>query len=134
MYEALKAPDHPYADWLSAFVDVRLIHVLVPQWKLFWLRHATETGMPRQWLRWAFQHLQAYKRITDGTPGDEQLSAHLVEADLFLSADRGMVDIAKRAAKEARFRIAQSQSVVGGREGVEQLLALLHEHRYVGQP
>jgi hypothetical protein len=52
-------------------------------------------------LRWAFDYLQAFHRVTDGTPCDTQLGTYLPDADVVLSSDGGFVDRIEECRKYA---------------------------------
>jgi hypothetical protein len=78
--------------------------------------------MPRHWLWWAFEFLQRHHRVTDGTPADAQFGSYLVEADLMLTADKVLVNIAERCRKDAPFTIADSR-LVKAKEAVDAVIA-----------
>ena len=82
--------------------------------------------MRRNWLRWAFTIVQATRRTTPGTPGDNQLAGYLVDADKFVTADRGFSDVVRKVASQAWFAMAAAVTVDGDRSRPpEQILAIV---------
>ncbi len=91
--------EHPEAatvDWLSPFVDVRKLSRERRSWNRLWLYEATAEDLPREWMRWAVRMLQGVRKVTPGTPGDNQLAVYLYEVDGLVSADAALVDIVNR--------------------------------------
>ncbi|OZI46939.1 PIN domain-containing protein [Bordetella genomosp. 5] len=119
----------PVREWIDAEVDVAAMMSDSASMNRLWLHEMDPHNVPRQWLRGAFEFLQAWHKVTDGTPGDSRLATHLVEVDQFVSADKNFVRFAERCRVEAPFRLAQARRISGGREGVDQLLALVAEPR-----
>lgn len=115
----------PVREWIDAEVDVETMISDEASMNSLWLHELNSQNVPRQWLRGAFEFLQAWHKVTDGTPGDSRLATHLAEVDLFVSADKNFVRFAERCRDEAPFRLAQGKRISGGRDGVDQLLALV---------
>jgi hypothetical protein len=115
----------PVREWIDAEVDVGAMMSDAASMNRLWLHEMDPHNVPRQWLRGAFEFLQAWHKVTDGTPGDSRLATHLAEVDQFVSADKNFVRFAERCRDEAPFRLAQARCVSGGRDGVDQLLALV---------
>jgi hypothetical protein len=115
----------PYRHWLDSELDVGAMLSDGASLSRLWLYEMSALAVPRQWIRGAFEFLQGWHRVTDGTPMDSQLSTHLVETDLFVSADRNFVRFAQRCKSDAPFDLARAQRVSAGRAGVDELLALL---------
>jgi hypothetical protein len=44
--------------------------------------------LPRSWLRWAVRTSQATRNTSSGTAVDNQISSYLVDADIFVTADK----------------------------------------------
>jgi hypothetical protein len=86
---ALDDPEHPYTTWLNADVDVKAMLSDPAGWVSFWFYDVNLQAVPRCWLRWAFDFLQGFRKVTDGTPCDTQLATYLPEADVVLSSDGG---------------------------------------------
>jgi hypothetical protein len=70
-------------------------------WVSFWFYDVDLHAVPRCWLRWAFEYLQAFRKVTAGTPCDTQLATYLPEADIVLSTDGGFVDRIEECRKYA---------------------------------
>ena len=98
---------HP--EWLVAKPETRNWHRNVIDWRVgFWQRVRQNTGamarivsavdegalsrVPREWLRWAMREVQALRKVTPGTPVDNQICTYLVDYDIFLTSDRAFVD------------------------------------------
>jgi hypothetical protein len=81
--------------------------------------------MPRFWLRWAFEHLQLFHKVTDGTPGDAQLATYLVEGDIVVSADKNFLRIAEAVRPYAEVPIAKTKRVSADKNGVVETLEFL---------
>jgi|GEM_PF-1589344 len=118
---------HPYVEWLSPFfclekaVDDKL------QWNRFWLHDISEEKMRRFWIRWAFEWLMSFRKVTDGTPCDIQLATHLIEADLFASADKAFITTAERCRREVPFPMARTCLVPGDDGAVDTLFERLSD-------
>jgi hypothetical protein len=97
----LKDPEHPYTTWLDADVDVKAVLSDSAGWVSFWLYDVDVHAVPRCWLRWAFDYLQAFRKVTHGTPCDTQLATYLPEADIVLSSDGGFIDRIEECRKYA---------------------------------
>jgi hypothetical protein len=115
----------PVREWIDAEVDVETMMSDAASMNRLWLHEMDPQNVPRQWLRGAFEFLQAWHKVTDGTPGDSRLATHLAEVDQFISADKNFVRFAERCRDEAPFRLAQGKRISAGRDGVDQLLALV---------
>lgn len=116
-------PDNPYRDWLQPFLKVHPSQIPMPLWLNFWLIQADMRAVPRQWLRWAFEYLQAYQKWSTGTPGDAQLASYLVEADYLVSSDKRLIELTNRVQAQAPFHVAQGHLVRAGDAAVEDLIA-----------
>jgi hypothetical protein len=95
-----------YVDWIEPFVDLSSIGRDRRSWDRLWLYEATAEEVPRAWIRWAVRLLQATRKVSRGTPGDNQISTHLVEADAFLTSDKAFRDIVAKLQDEAPARVA----------------------------
>jgi hypothetical protein len=116
---------HALAEWLEGDVDLELMTFESASLVRFWAHDVEPLRMPRHWLRSSFEFLQRFHKVTDGTPADNQLGTHLVEADVMLSADKNLVRIAERCREEAPFPMARSFLVAAGSRAAEAVLALL---------
>lgn len=119
----LKRGTGAYVDWLRPFVEFRSI--TPTSWANFWLTEVTATEVPRQWVRWAFSHLQRFRSPSAGTPCDAQLSAYLMDADQFISADKQMVELATECRRYAPVPLATAHRVSGGSDTVVSLFDAL---------
>lgn len=115
----------PYREWLDSEVDVAAIAASPESLTKLWYYEITPNDAPRQWARGAFEFLQAFRKVTSGNPGDSQLSSHLVDVDVLVSADRNFVQFAEKCREDAPFTLAQAHLVAGGVDAVSELLALV---------
>lgn len=115
----------PYREWIDSEVDVTAIEQDPTSLTELWFREIDAVDARRQWLRGAFEYLQAFFKVTTGTPVDSQLSSHLVDVDLVVSADRNFVRFAQKCFDDAPFAVAKAVSISGGAQGVTELLKLL---------
>lgn len=109
----------PYREWLDYAIDVSKVQANSDSLTDLWLREISSDELPRQWLRGAFECMQSFHKITSGTPGDSQLSSHLIDVDVFMSADRNFIRFTEQCRKDAPFSIAQEYLISGGEDGVE---------------
>jgi hypothetical protein len=80
-------------DWLAPWLKLDAIRGDQASWLQFWTRDVDAARLPREWIRWAMAATQSTRRVTSGTPGDNQLASHLPEVDMFVSTDRAFVDL-----------------------------------------
>lgn len=123
--DSLEKYAHPYREWLDGEIDVVAMLSDQGSFNKFWLYDAEAKNLPRFWLRAAFEFLQSWRRVTDGTPCDSQLATYLVEGDVVVSADRNFVYFAKRCRDEGPITIAEPLLISGDSTGVKQLLEFL---------
>jgi hypothetical protein len=62
----------PHSEWLSSWIDWRKVRP--DSWRIFWLKDVTEQAMPRSWLRFTMRLHQGTKKVTAGTPVDNQIA------------------------------------------------------------
>jgi len=90
----------PYSDWIDGIVDLSQV-VGGPSWVRFWLYDVEDRNMPRWWIRCACWILQALRKVTNGTPCDEQLATYAFSCDVFLTCDRAFAEILERCSVDA---------------------------------
>lgn len=115
----------PYREWLDSEIDVATIGAAPESLTELWYYEITGADAPRQWIRGAYEYLQAFHKVTHGTPADSQISSHLVDVDVVVSSDGNFVSFAQKCREDAPFPLAQPYRVRGGAEGVTDLWALL---------
>lgn len=116
---------HPSNDWLKEELNLALMLSQSADLTRFWLHEANLQRMPRHWLRWAFEFLQRFRKVNNGTPVDIQLGTYLVDADFFMSADKTLIQLAARCRLDAPFKVAESVSVPAGDTAVGEIIRLL---------
>jgi hypothetical protein len=117
----------PYREWLDYFIEVSKIESQSDSLAEMWYNEILSNELPRQWLRGAFEFLQCFHKITSGTPGDSQLSSHLVDVDVVMSADKNFIRFVKQCRKDAPFPIAQEYLISAGSTGVEEVILHMRE-------
>jgi len=78
-------------EWLGPWLDLGYIRTHRSEWVTFWTREVQRERLPREWIRWARTELRALKKVTPGTPVDNQIATYLPDFDTFVTADRGFV-------------------------------------------
>jgi hypothetical protein len=106
---------HASWDWLSPWLDVDQIRADDLSWHVLFLYDLRSDNMRRNWLRWAFRLVQASRRTTSGTPGDNQLGSYLTEVDVLVTADRAFAEVVQNVASQAWFGLACPLTVPGDR-------------------
>jgi hypothetical protein len=119
--------DTTFADWVGAYVDMARLRSNPADFTRLWLEDVCLQALPRHWVRWAVNILQANHKVTQGNPADEQHSSYLVECDLFLSADARYVSILEAVRADAPFSLAESRLVSGDRSApiIDRLASIL---------
>jgi hypothetical protein len=79
-------------DWLAPWLDLHRVRRERDVWVHMWTREIVTRRVPREWLRWAMSEAQALRKVTSGTPVDNQISTYLVDFDFFLTSDRAFGD------------------------------------------
>jgi hypothetical protein len=116
-------------EWMDSEINVFSMLAYPESMNRLWLHELNPEGVPRQWLRGAFEFLQAWHKVTSGTPGDSRLATHLIDADVIVSADKNFVRFAERCRTEAPFTVGKTMRVSAERAGVDELLQLLAKVR-----
>lgn len=119
--------DTTAADWVGAYVDLPKLRASREDFTTFWLKDVECRFMPRNWLRNAVNIAQSNFKVTSGNPADEQQSAYLLDADIFLSADVRYISMLKLVYEDAPFKFAEPRLVNGDRNisVIERLTAAL---------
>ncbi|MFC4586013.1 hypothetical protein [Sphaerisporangium corydalis] len=86
-------PGEPFADWIGIYVDLHKLRMQRRDLGSMLLYEVEPSAMKRNWLRWAVDFTQPAMRIGSGNPGDNQLSAYLFDADIFITADKRFAQI-----------------------------------------
>lgn len=80
-------------DWLWWCLDIDRIAANRRAWRKMWIEEMDSKDVPRNWLRTALTALQATRKTTRGTPADSQIALYLLEVDVLLTRDTGLVDV-----------------------------------------
>jgi hypothetical protein len=118
-------PSSPCLDWLAPFLDIRRIAGEQASWNHLWGHEVATEEVPRAWLRWAVGWLQGLRRVTPGTPGDNQIAVYAYEADVFVTTDNTFADIMTKVRSEAPTAVAASCRVPHGPDVVQAVIAAL---------
>ncbi|MGR6616711.1 hypothetical protein ACU6QK_10765 [Pseudomonas rhodesiae] len=109
-------------EWLDSEIDVPAMLSSPESMNRLWFHELDPAAVPRQWLRGSFEFLQAWHKITTGTPGDTRLATHLVDADIIISADKNFVRFAERCRTDAPFKIGKTLRAQANRAGVDEVM------------
>ena len=101
-----------YADWVGARVDLRVMCASREAFNRFWLYEVEAAHMPRTWLRWAADTIQADVKVTDGNLIDVQHATYLPDCDVFLTADKNFLRVLDRIAEQAPVPLGRAHRVV----------------------
>lgn len=120
---------HAYAQWLGYEVDWVAMYSDSASLNRFWLYDVRAAVLRRFWIRSAFEFLQQWHKVSNGTPCDSQLSTYLVESDFVVSADKNFIRFVERCRKEAPFPIARPYCLSSGKAGIADFLKHLESKR-----
>jgi hypothetical protein len=101
----------PVREWLQPWLDVRAIRGDLASLTRLILHDTDARRMPRNWLRWAVATLQATRATSPGSAVDNQIGSYLVDADVFVTADKVFAAIVQRLRTEAPVPIARARLV-----------------------
>ncbi|MCA0012893.1 hypothetical protein LB561_09905 [Mesorhizobium sp. B292B1B] len=124
---ALSRQGNPYRDWISPFVEVDHGLLKSPGWVEFWLHSTNAKALPRQWMRWGHSMAQRFRRVTNGSGGDNQLFTYLLETDMVITSDKGFVDILEECRPFAPCPLPTGHLVPAGAPGIEAMLSILQD-------
>ncbi len=93
-------------EWLEPWIDLTAMRNDLPSFARFILYETDASHLPRNWLRWAVRTLQATRKTSAGTPVDNQIGSYLVDADVFVTADKVFYSIVQRIVDESVVQIA----------------------------
>jgi hypothetical protein len=114
----------PALDWLGPFVDLRRVDTDRRSWNHLWLHEVDVNELPREWIRWAVSFLPGVRKVSPGTPGDNQLSVYCYDADLFVSADKAFAEIINRVRRDAPARVAEARLLSRHGEALESVVSM----------
>ncbi len=124
--------DQTVLDWLEPWFDIKRIRREFGRWVSFWTRDCSTERLPREWLRWAMCEVQALRKVTPGTPVDNQISTYLVDCDVFVTADRGFAECVELLRPHSPVPLTATSVSPAGTAAVDHLLHVLQ--RNAGQP
>ena len=110
---------------LETSVDLSRGLLSSEEWQIFWLYEAEKGNLVRFWLEWLHEFSASFRKTTPGTPGDTQLFTYLPDTDVFVSADKGIMQIIEEARPYSPVDLPRGLLIKGGREGVGTLLSEL---------
>jgi len=99
--------DGTVADWCEPLIKIKDFLGHEEQYFSFWLEESKVERMPRNWLRWAVNFLQPFRKLGAGNPYDAQHSAYLVDADLFFTSDKRYFECLQTIFNEGVVRMAR---------------------------
>lgn len=122
---ALGQANSPYRDWLSPWLRLSLIDEI--SWFRLWTREVTKEEMPLAWLRWAFEHVQATRTTTNGTPVDNQIATYLPECDAFATADKAFAECVEKVRPHSPIPLGRGCKVPAHESAADALIDLIRE-------
>lgn len=112
-------------EWLGPWLDLGYIRTHRSEWTSFWTREVQRERLPREWVRWAMGAVQALKKVTPGTPVDNQIATYLTDFETFVTADRGFADCVETMRPYAPCALASTAVVPAGVAAVDGLLKVV---------
>ncbi|WP_454112117.1 hypothetical protein [Microbacterium aurum] len=122
---ALAQANSPYRDWLSPWL--RPSAVDEADWFRLWTRDATREEMPLAWLRWAFEHVQATRTTTNGTPVDNQIATYLPECDAFATSDKAFAECVEKVRPLSPVPLGRGCKVPAHEDAADALVDLMRD-------
>jgi hypothetical protein len=94
-------------DFLDSYIDPTIATADPDDFRTLWFDELTASAVKRDWLQSAVGYTQTAFKLSDSNVRDHQHSAYLVDADLFLSADRRLIEVLKIVLEQANFHLAK---------------------------
>ena len=123
--------DTSYADWAGVWLDLDLVRRNRGSFNRFWYVEASAKAMPRVWLRAVVPWVQTEMKVGTGNPRDAQHAAHLLDADLFITADSALRRVLERVRAWSPFAFAETGVVSATGSTVEAIRRVI-EPRLIG--
>lgn len=111
-------------DWLGPWLNLPMIRSQHDAWLHMWIREVDTAQLPREWIRWAMREVQAVRKVTAGTPVDNQIATYLPDFDMFVTADRGFAQCIDAIRGHAPTKLSEVSAAPAGAKAVEHLLRL----------
>jgi hypothetical protein len=119
--------DETRLDWLAPWLDMRRIRADRAGWVEFWTREVSMKQLPREWIRWAMAEVQATRKVTSGTPVDNQISTYLPDFNIFVTGDRAFSEGVEFMRPSAPVPLARASLSPAGAAAVDHLLDLFRQ-------
>jgi hypothetical protein len=116
---------HPYKDWLKERLSPQVVSFQCAPWIAFFLEEMKLENVPRLWVAGAYEVLQPYQKITSGTACDTQLSHYLIDADIFITADKRLFELSMKIKASSKIQLPIPILIHAGGKGMDALLQLL---------
>ena len=113
------------AEWADAWLKLDAIRRDVGSFNEFWYYEVDVTAFPRNWLSWALYWIQLRSKLLRSNGADVQHAAYLVDADLFLSADRRFIRGLSELRESSPVRFAEPRLIPGEGSIVEAIESAL---------
>ena len=112
-------------DWADPWLNRARILREPESWAQLWLQDASVDLVPLQWLRSALGLAQMTRRVSPGTPGDNQLATYLPFVDHLATADKGFASVIDAVRKDSPVRLAQGHLLSVKGSVLDQLSGLI---------
>lgn len=99
--------DSTMRDWCGAYLDLDRLTLSSSDFGELWIKDIEASEVKRDWLQSAVRWSQTHRRIVASNPADEQHSAYLIDADVFMTTDRKLVDVIHEVQSYASFEFAR---------------------------
>lgn len=121
-----------FLDWLEPWLDLDRIRAERPRWVTFWTRECSPERLPREWIRWAMREVQALRKVTPGTPVDNQICTYLFDYDVFVTSDRAFSECVEVIRPHSPAKIASTSVSPAGDAAVGHLIQLFGNWPMIG--
>lgn len=122
--------DATMRDWCGAYLDLGRVTASSRDFGSLWINDVEVFDIRRDWLQSAVRWSQTHRKIAPSNPADEQHSAYLLDADLFMTTDRRLVDVLNDVQSQASFEFATPILIDRETPGdfVDYLMATVEQH------
>lgn len=116
-----------YVDWTDPWLDRDAIRRDPASWTRLWLHEVDTSECPREWVRWAMGWVQLTGSVNSGSPGDNQLAAHLLDTDVIVTSDKRFAKQTTAIRERAPGPLASCVLLPGGPDALPALWAALDD-------
>ena len=125
----LETPGGPYRDWLTSYLDLAHIRRDMASWFRFWFDEVSPSDLPIEWIRTTLAWVQRTRKVTPGTPGDNQLASYLHQVEVCVTADGPLAEMVDKIAPFAPVPLARPIAATGRRR-IDRVLEIIDDLKH----